>query len=128
MEVAKLNYASANRPGERERIYAEYSRIKKVNPAAAEKYLDDIYRGSSGAGGGKGVMTRDQAIDNVNKQMVDPMLRMELTKEAAAGLGKKTPTISEVMEFHVKKNLGELTAAPSTSPLPKGVTVTKIGG
>jgi len=115
LEVARIQAASANRPGETERLMSEYSRLKATNEPAAEKFMQDIGRIRGGAGATKGVMTRNEAIDNVNKLMVDPSARMEMKKEAAAALGKQDPSFSEVLEYFVQKNMGITPSSGATS-------------
>jgi hypothetical protein len=51
LEVARIHAASANRPGETERMLAEYGRIKATNPDAAEEYMKSIERVKTGTKG-----------------------------------------------------------------------------
>jgi len=115
LEVARISAAAQNRPGEVERMMSVYSDLKAKDPAAAEEYMKNIGRIRSGASAAKSVMTRNEAIDNVNKLLVDPGARMDMTKEAAAALGKSNPTFSEVQEYFVQKNMGVISTG-STSP------------
>jgi len=117
LEAARISAAAQNRPGEIERMMAVYSELKLKDPAAAEEYMKNIGRIRTGSLTGKGVMTRNEAIDNVNKLLVDPAVRMDMTKEAAAGLGKKNPTFSEVQEYFVQKNMGATSPTAPTSRL-----------
>ena len=123
LEVARIQAASANRPGEVERMMSVYSDLKARDPAAAEEYMKNIGRIRSGAAAAKSVMTRNEAIDNVNKLLVDPGNRMEMKKEAAAALGKKDPSFSEVLEYHVQKNMG---TTPTSATATGGATRIKF--
>jgi len=106
VEVAKINAASANRPGEVERMTAEYLRRKAKDPADAAQYLAASSQFRSGIPGGKGTMTRNEAQDNVSNLMKDIQTQMDMKKEAAEALKVKNPKISEVIEYHVQKMMG----------------------
>jgi hypothetical protein len=107
IEAAKIQAAAVNHPGETERMMAEYGRLKKTDPAAAEQYLQNIGTIRTGITG-KGVMTRDQAIDNVNKLLSNPLMASKMQKEAKDALmaaGNKNPLFSDILEYHVQKNM-----------------------
>ena len=106
VEVARIQAASANRPGETERMMAEYSRLKAKDPAAAAQYLATVSQIKTGLPGGKGTMTRNEAQDNVSNLMKDVGTSMQMKKEAAESLGQKNPKISDVIEYHVQKMMG----------------------
>jgi len=48
LEVARIHAAAANRPGEKERMLAEYARLKATNPDAADEYMKNIRYLTSG--------------------------------------------------------------------------------
>jgi hypothetical protein len=106
LEQARIQAAAQNRPGETERLLAKYTDLKLKDPAAAEEFMKNIMQVKTGLPGGKGSMTRDQAIDNVNKLLTDPVLQSQMKKEAAAALGKKDVTVSEMQEYFVQKAMG----------------------
>jgi hypothetical protein len=117
VEVAKINAASANRPGETERMMAEYSRLKVKDPVAAAQYLATLSQIKTGLPGGKGTMTRNEAQDNVSNLMKDVGTSMQMKKEAAESLGQKNPKISDVIEYHVQKMMGK--SGSSTDPVTR---------
>jgi hypothetical protein len=51
LEVARIQAASANRPGETERLLSQYGALKEKNPQAAEQMLQDIERIKTGSRG-----------------------------------------------------------------------------
>jgi hypothetical protein len=106
LEQSRIQAAAQNRPGETERLLARYTELKLKDPAAAEEMMKNIMQIKTGLPGGKGTMTRDQAIDNVGKLLTDPVLQSQMKKEAAAALGKKDITVSEMQEYFVQKAMG----------------------
>jgi len=106
LEQYRIQAAAQNRPGEVERLLARYTELKLKDPAAAEEMMKNIMQIKTGLPGGKGTMTRDQAIDNVGKLLTDPVLQSRMQKEAAAALGKKDITVSEMQEYFVQKAMG----------------------
>jgi hypothetical protein len=115
IEVANIQRAAQGDPKSEERLFDRYSKLKETNPTAAAEMMQFL-RG--GAAASKGTMTRNEAIDNVNKLMVDPSARMDMKKEAAAALGKKDPSFSEVHEYFVQKNMGGV-SSPGATPPPR---------
>ena len=57
LEVARIQAASANRPGETERMMMQYSALKAKNPQAAEQYMLDVERLKTGT---KGATAQDK--------------------------------------------------------------------
>jgi hypothetical protein len=51
LEVARIQNASANRPGETERLLTQYAALKDKDPRAAEQMLQDIERIKTGSRG-----------------------------------------------------------------------------
>ncbi|CAK0760852.1 hypothetical protein CCP3SC15_260004 [Gammaproteobacteria bacterium] len=51
IEVAKIQAASANRPGETERMMSTYGALKAKDPVAAEQYMADLERIKTGSRG-----------------------------------------------------------------------------
>jgi hypothetical protein len=65
LEVAKIQAASANRPGETERLMMEYGALKAKDPQKAEQFMLDLERiktGSRGATGQEKVALQRQAL------------------------------------------------------------------
>jgi hypothetical protein len=91
--------------------------------------------GYGGAGGGAGAgpkpMTRDQATDNVNKILENPMMSKGFIADAKAGLasrGISNPTMIQVQEYLIQEQMkGADLAAPTQTGLPSGVTVKRVG-
>jgi hypothetical protein len=106
LEQSRIQAAAQNRPGETERLMAEYSRLKQTDPAAAEQFMQSIMQIKSGLPGGKGQMTRTQALDKVTKQMDNIVNMSQMKKEASAALNKKEPTFSEIQEHFIKQAMG----------------------
>jgi hypothetical protein len=51
LEVARIQAASANRPGETERMMSAYGALKAKDPKAAEQYMADLERIKTGSRG-----------------------------------------------------------------------------
>ena len=51
LEVARIQAASANRPGETERMMMQYGALKAKDPQAAEQYMLDVERLKTGSRG-----------------------------------------------------------------------------
>ncbi len=111
LEQSRIQAAAQNRPGETERLLARYTDLKLKDPAAAEEMMKNIMQIKTGLPGGKGSMTRDQAIDNVNKLLTDPMMQQQMKKEAGDALGKKDVTVSEMQEYFIQQAMGNGTSA-----------------
>jgi hypothetical protein len=70
LEVARIQAAVANRPGETERLLSQYGALKAKDPAAAEKMLQDIERiktGTRGATAQDKVTLQRQALVEKNE-------------------------------------------------------------
>jgi hypothetical protein len=70
VEVAKLQLASANRPGETERLMMEYGALKAKDPQKAEQFMLDLERiktGSRGATAQDKVALQRQALIEKNE-------------------------------------------------------------
>jgi hypothetical protein len=111
LEQSRIQAAAQNRPGEVKQMTEEYLRRKAINPADAAEYLAIATQLRSGLPGGKGTMTRDQAIDNVNKLLTDPMMQQAMKKEAGEALGKKDVSVSEVQEYFIQQAISGGTSA-----------------
>ena len=115
LEVANIQRLAQNDPKAEERLFNQYIELKKTNPDLAAEMIK--FRG--GAAATKGVMTRNEAIDNVKNLMgASASAPMEMKKEAAAALGKKDPTFSEVLEYFVQKNMGVLPSGGTSTTAP----------
>lgn len=119
IEVARIQAASANRPGETERIMEAYGALKSKDPQKAEEYMRNIERIRGAASGNRGVMTRDQASDNVMKKIAyESPIRNELMKEASDALkksGVSSPTTSQITDYLISKEMGAAGAASASS-------------
>lgn len=65
LEVAKIQAASANRPGETERLMMQYGALKAQDPQKAEAFMQDLERiktGSRGATGQEKIALQRQAL------------------------------------------------------------------
>lgn len=85
LAVAKINAASANRPGETERLLGQYHGIlAKQGPEAAAKFVGIAQSFKGGAGASNAVLA-DKAYDNVMKRLdKDYTLQAAISKEPAA--------------------------------------------
>jgi hypothetical protein len=85
LEVARINAASAARPGETERIMATAIGLKATNPAKYAAFMETL---STIRGAGKpdqGAAIADKAFDNVNNLMKGNIaLQMKYSKDPAA--------------------------------------------
>ena len=79
----------------------------------------------------KATMTRDQALDNVRKNLENLQIGSGLMKQAAASLkasGNPNPSISQITEYLVQLEMNPSSGAPSASsgkapPPPTGYKV-----
>lgn len=85
LEVARINAASAARPGETERIMATAIGLKATDPAKYAAFMETL---STVRGAGKpdqGAAIADKAFDNVNNLMKSNLaLQMKYTKDPVA--------------------------------------------
>jgi hypothetical protein len=95
-----------------------YGALKARDPQKAEEYMRNIERIRGAASGNRGVMTRDQASDNVMKKIAyESPIRNELMKEAGDALKKSgiaSPTTSQITEYLISKEMGA-SGAPASS-------------
>jgi hypothetical protein len=119
LEVARIQAASANRPGETERIMEAYGALKARDPQKAEEYMRNIERIRGAASSGKGVMNRNEASDNVRKNIeYGAPLREQLMNEATQALkkaGVASPTATQIMDYLIEKELGRANASATPS-------------
>jgi hypothetical protein len=117
IEIAKIQDASANRPGETERMMEAYGALKAKDPQKAEEYMRNIERIRGAASGNRGVMTRDQASDNVMKKIAyESPIRNQLMEEASNALKKSgisSPTTSQITDYLISKEMGAAGASSS---------------
>jgi hypothetical protein len=79
VQVARINAAAANRPGETERMMAEHDRILRTQgPEAAEKYLQ-LQERIAGRGKASGANLQEQYADDWNK--MDIMQRKNMKEQ-----------------------------------------------
>jgi hypothetical protein len=123
VEVAKINAASANRPGEVERMTTEYLRRKAISPASAAEYLEASSQFRSGASGEKQNLAELKALQKSYQDQLDPLASASLSKEAKKKISNQLVEVNNA----IAKMAGLGTASGSTT-LPTGVKVTKISG
>lgn len=89
IELERMRRATADRPGETERIFNRFNELKAKDPAAAEKYLQDIERIK---GAGRGITERQdvnelKALIASLRDQADPMKNMDrASREQASAL------------------------------------------
>jgi hypothetical protein len=118
IEVQKIQAASANRPGETERMMEAYGALKAKDPQKAEEYMRNIERIRGAAGSARGVMTRDQAEDNVRKDLENLQVGPKLTKDATDALkasGIPNPTMIQIQEYLVQQKMRSNPASAGAS-------------
>lgn len=118
LEVARIQAASANRPGETERMMEAYGALKAKDPQKAEEYMRNIERIRGAAAGARGVMTRDQAEDNVRKDLENFQIGPKLVKDATDALkasGTPNPTMIQIKEYLVQQNMRSNPASAGAS-------------
>jgi hypothetical protein len=123
VEVAKINAASANRPGEVERMTTEYLRRKAISPASAAEYLEASSQFRSGAGGEKQNLAELKALQKSYQDQLDPLASASLSKEAKKKISDQLVEVNNAIA-----KMAGLGAASGSSTLPTGVKVTKISG
>jgi hypothetical protein len=121
IEVAKIQAASANRPGETERMMATYGDLKSKDPKAAEDYMRSLERIRGAGYVSRGVMTRDQAEDNVRKDLENFQVGPKLVKDATEALktsGITAPTMIQIKEYLVQQNMKSNSPSASSGKVP----------
>ena len=85
LEVARINAASAARPGETERIMATAIGLKATNPAKYAAFMETLNTIRGAGKPDQGAAIADKAFDNVNNLMKSNLaLQMKYTKDPAA--------------------------------------------
>lgn len=95
VEVAKINAASANRPGETERMMAEYSRLKATNPAGAEQYMQNIMRIKSGVAGDRQDLAELKNLQTYYASQVDPIKGVGVSKKDKQEASEKLRIVTD---------------------------------
>lgn len=80
IEAAKIQASVHNRPGETERMMAQYAALKEKDPAAAERWMQDLERIKTGS---RGEMSRAALVEKFAKDWnsMDPVARENYKKE-----------------------------------------------
>lgn len=80
LEVQKLHNAALNKPGETERLIAQYAAIKAKDPAKAEEWMRDLERVKTGS---RGELSRASLVEKFAKDWntMDLMARENYKKE-----------------------------------------------
>jgi len=94
VEVANIQAATASRPGETERMMAEYSRLKASNPTAAEQYMQNIMRIKSGVSGDRQDLAELKNLQAYYKDRLDLVKGATVSKEDKADAAKKLNEIN----------------------------------
>jgi hypothetical protein len=85
LEVARINAASAARPGEAERIMATAIGLKATDPAKYATFMETLGAVKGAGKPDQGAATADKAFDNVNNLMKSNIaLQMKFAKDPAA--------------------------------------------
>jgi hypothetical protein len=84
VEVANIQAASANRPGETERMMSTYSNLKAKDPAAAEQYMQNIMRIKSGVSGDRQDLSELKNLQTFYKEKLDLVKGAGVSKEEKA--------------------------------------------
>ena len=124
MEVERMRRVTANQPGETERIFNRFNELKAKDPAAAEKYLQDIERIK---GLGKGITERQdvtelKALITSLRDQADPMKNFDKpSREQASSMLKQAQDKLAQMS-----GLGGASTAPAQLP-PAALSQLKAG-
>lgn len=109
IEVAKLQLASANRPGETERLMATYGALKAKDPQAAEQFMADLERiktGSKGATAQDKVALQRQALVEKSEPYKNAAQQYYFSKDPA-----KKAAAKAIMQ-EIERNAGIMPELP----------------
>ena len=125
IEVMKIkaNKEIAGMPGSEQKFFNEMSASWLAQPENKGKTKFDAYAAFKLAGsptaGAKGIMTRDQASDNVMKKIAyDSPIRNDLMSEARESLKKAgiaSPSATQVTDYLIDKEMGRANAPAASS-------------
>jgi hypothetical protein len=110
LEVARINAASAARPGETERLLTDYGRLKAKDPAKAEEMLATIERlktGQRGATAQEKLMIQRQALAEKDDAYKQASQQFYFTKDA-----EKKAQAQTIMQ-DIERRHGIMPDAPS---------------
>jgi hypothetical protein len=104
LDVARIQAASANKPGETERMYTEYMRLSAKDPKAGQAYLETIGQIKGAGKPDQQASIRDKAYDNI----------MALMKSSPSlGMKYKDPAmLAAAVDAETKRLGGTIAAAP----------------
>ncbi len=121
----KHSTAIANMPGAEERMFSRVAKDWLAKPENKGKTMSDAYAAfnmmKSPAAGARlgGVMTRDQAEDNVRKDLENMMTGPKMISDAASALkasGVQNPTSLQIKDYLVQQQMAKSTgASPAAS-------------
>lgn len=94
LEASRIAAASANRPGETERMMAEYGRLKAKDPSAAEQFMLNIGRIKSGASGERQDLAELKNLQAIYKDRLDLIKGATVSKDEKADAAKKLNEIN----------------------------------
>lgn len=124
----------AGMPGGEERLFAKFAQDWASKPENKGKSLSDAYAAFKMAGTPsaqlKGVMTRDQAADNVRKNIEygSPMRSQYLdeAKQALTKAGIASPSATQVMDYLIDREMGKANAPAATPTSGKVVDFSSL--
>jgi hypothetical protein len=99
---------AAGMPGAEQRFLNEMEALRLKDPKAYEAKMATLTAIKGAGAAGKGVMTRDQAADNVRKDLENLQTSGPMIKEAKLALqtnGIPNPTMQQVQEYLIQQNM-----------------------
>ena len=120
---------AAGMPGAEQRFLNEMEALRLKDPKAYEAKMATLTAIKGAGAAGKGVMTRDQANDNVNKMLENPSVGSRSIKEATVALqanGIPNPTMSQIQEHLIQQQMKgvSLTGQPQPNAAQSGANPT----
>lgn len=114
LEVERMRRATANQPGETERITAKYMALKAKDPKAAEEFMAGIERAKGAGKANPQAGIADKAYDNVLARVKSDM--------SLQGQYRKNPALFQAAVDAETKRLGGTIAAAPGAASPGGNT------
>ena len=114
----------ASMPGSEERMFNRFAGDWMSKPENRGKTIADAYAAyriaAAPSAAGKGIMTRDQASDNVMKKIAfDSPIRSDLMNEARDALKKAgiaSPSATQITDYLIDKELGRANSTMVSAP------------
>lgn len=129
IELERMRRATADRPGETERILAEFNRLKAQDPAKAEQYLQNVERVRGLGRPDRTVMTYDQAADNVSKFLdtTSGMMEVSAIRKKAKEAGQPEPSLSQIRDMLIQRELQSAGGRSGATPAAQTTTAPAVG-